>query len=88
MCGIVGGRVLWAFESPIQAHWRSLFLRPVDYNVELSATFLAPCLPGCCHPPYRDDSGPNIGNFKQAAIECFLVQVLPWSWCLFTVTGH
>ena len=33
----------------------SLFLSPVDLDVELSATPLAQCLPPCHHASHRDD---------------------------------
>ena len=36
------------FETLILAAWKSVFQKPSDEDVELSAT-PAPCLPGCCH---------------------------------------
>ena len=38
----------------------------LDQDVELSAPFPAPCLPGCCHASHLDDNGLNFWTCKTA----------------------
>ena len=65
-CGIVRGSVSLGtdFEvSEAQARPRvfhSLFLLPMDQDVELSAPSPALCLPACCHASSHDDNGLNL----------------------------
>lgn len=48
-------------ESNTSARSRaSLFLLLVESDVELSATFLEPCLAMCCHNSHPDDTGLNL----------------------------
>jgi hypothetical protein len=43
-------------KAPSQAVCLSLPV-PVVLDVELSATFLVPCLPVCCHSSHHGDNG-------------------------------
>jgi hypothetical protein len=40
----------------------SLFLLPTDPDVELSASYLVPCLPACCHVSRHDNDGDLCGH--------------------------
>lgn len=43
----------------IHAQWLTFFMLPMDSDVELSVTCLAPCLSTCHHAYSHDDNGPN-----------------------------
>lgn len=43
----------------------SLFLLPVDLNIELSAIPPSPCLPECCHSSCCDNNVLNTLNCKR-----------------------
>jgi hypothetical protein len=65
----------WALRSSMLklcSVWHSLSLLPVDQYVEVSASSLAPCLPGCCHASCHDDNGLNLWNCKPAPVDFFL----------------
>ena len=47
------------FQMLKPGHSVSLFLLPVDLDVKLSATSLAPSLPAHCHASHHDDNGLN-----------------------------
>ena len=51
----------WGLNSPFRSQsLSSLFLLPVDPDVEPSVTSLAPCLPACGQSPHREDHGLNL----------------------------
>jgi hypothetical protein len=83
--GLGVGMALWksGFMLKIRLSDIVLFLLPADQDVELSAP-LAPCLPACFHAFQHDNNGLNPWNYKPAAVKCFPLKELPWSWCLFT----
>jgi hypothetical protein len=61
---LVGGYVSLGVDFRVsESHINSrvtLFLMPVDPDVELSNTPPATCLHVCCHTPYYDDNGLNL----------------------------
>jgi len=84
-CGLIGGGValleeVWpccrrcvivGFETFFLSTWETVFsLLPSDWDVELSAPSLAPCLSGCCHASCFDDNGRNLRTYKPAPIKC------------------
>lgn len=55
-------------------------------DAELSAPSPAQGLPGCSHASRHDDNELNLSNCKLAPMKWFPLQVLLWSWRLFTAT--
>jgi hypothetical protein len=60
VCVCVCVRVLWfqKLKPDLVAHCLSLL--PVDPDVELLATFAAPCLPSHCHASHHNDDTLNL----------------------------
>lgn len=59
-CGLVG-------RSLSHTQWLSLFLLPVDLDIESSAISPALCLSVCHHAPCHDETGLNLSSCKPAS---------------------
>ena len=63
-CGLVGGTMTLGVGFELsKAYARpsgSVFLLPVDSDVDLTTASPAPCLPTCRHVSYHEDNGLNL----------------------------
>lgn len=70
VCVSVGGDLEVSYAQAMSNVIHSLFLLPVDQDVELSASSLAPYPPGCCRSFYHGENGLNLWNCMLFPIKC------------------